>query len=76
MDARRPLFLPHPASQLALSKVIADHRREIVAAINRSTLTLYNTEPDMKNERFFVGIDFKGKPSAKQRSWHGIRSSC
>ena len=61
MDARRPLFLPHPASQLALSRVIADHRREIVTAINRSALTLYNTEPDMKNERFFVGIDFKGK---------------
>lgn len=61
MDARRPLFLPHPVSQLALSKVIANHRQEIVAAINGSALTLYNTKPDIKNERFFVGIDFKAK---------------
>ena len=61
IDARRPLFLPNPISQLALSRVIADHRQEIVAVINGSALTLYNTEPDVKNERFFVGIDFKAK---------------
>ena len=59
MEARRPLALPHPASQLALSRIIVENRAEIVDAINRSKLTLYNTRPDTGHDRLFVGVDYK-----------------
>ena len=65
MEARRPLALPHPASQLALSRIIVENRAEIVDAINRSKLTLYNTRPDTGHDRFFVGVDYKTRDIRK-----------
>jgi hypothetical protein len=65
MEARRLLALPHPVSQLALSGIIADNRPQIVDAINRSKLTLYNTRPDAGHDRFFVGVDFKTRDVRK-----------
>ena len=65
MEARRPLALPHPASQLALSRIIVENRAEIVDAINRSKLTLYNTQPDAGHDRFFVGVDYKARDVRK-----------
>ena len=61
LEARRPLALPHPASQLALSRIIASNRREITTAIGTSNLTLYNAKSDTHHDRFFVGIDFKAR---------------
>jgi hypothetical protein len=61
MDARRPLALPHPASQLALCRIISENRAEIARTINTSKLTLYNTKPDAKSDRLFVGVDYKAR---------------
>ena len=65
MEARRPLALPHPASQLALSRIIAENRADIADVINRSKLTLYNTRPDAGRDRFFVGVDFNARDVRK-----------
>ena len=65
MEARRPLALPHPAIQLALSRIIAENRVEIVSTINRSKLTLYNTSPDAAHDRLFVGVDYKARDIRK-----------
>jgi hypothetical protein len=58
---RRVMALPHPTSQLALSRLMADHRSDIQAAIDSSKITLYATNPDTQADRAFSGVDFKYK---------------
>jgi hypothetical protein len=58
---RRVMALPHPASQLALSRIMADHRSDIQAAIDSSNITLYATTHDTQADRAFSGLDFKSK---------------
>ena len=62
-DTRRVLALPHPTSQLALSRIIADHRAEIGKTIDNTLITLYNTKPDTQKGRAFLGIDFNSRPA-------------
>lgn len=58
---RRMLALPHPASQLALSRIISENQMEIRNTIGRCSLTLYNTDADQLRDRMFVGVDFKAR---------------
>jgi hypothetical protein len=60
-QTRRVLALPHPASQLALCQILAEHRDAIAETIRRSGLTLYNTREDTEHDRLFVGIDFTAR---------------
>jgi hypothetical protein len=55
---RRVLALPHPASQLALSRIIADNRQEIQRTINNAKISLYNTSAQAGVERVFLGVNF------------------
>jgi hypothetical protein len=48
-----------------LSRIIAENRTEIVSAINRSKLTLYNTNLDAARDRLFVGVDYKARDVRK-----------
>ena len=57
-SARRILSIPQPSSQLGLSIIINDNLEAIRATIAGAKLTLYNTEPDTKNDRIFVGLEF------------------
>lgn len=61
ITARRVLALPHPRSQLALSRIITGHRTEIAQTIVSSLISLYDTKPDIKNRRAFRGIDFESR---------------
>jgi hypothetical protein len=63
VDTRRVLALPHPTSQLALSRIIASHRAEIRKTIESSQISLYDTKPKLKDSRAFIGIDFDSKPA-------------
>lgn len=58
---RRMIALPHPASQLALSLIIAENRVAIAQTVKVSGLSLYNTASEKKRERTFVGVDFKAR---------------
>jgi hypothetical protein len=44
---------------------MVENGAEIVDAINRSNLTLYNTQPDAGHDRFFVGVDYKTRDVRK-----------
>ena len=57
-DTRRVFAIPHPTSQLALSKIINDNLGEIRAEIAGAKLSLYDTAIDRKNERVFKGLNF------------------
>jgi hypothetical protein len=58
---RRMLALPHPASQLALSRIISENQTAIRDTIGRCSLTLYNTDAGQLRDRMFVGVDFKAR---------------
>src|ERR1700737_1382080 len=54
VNPRRILALPHPTSQLALSRIIANHRAEIGKTIDSSQISLYNTKPNLQDSRAFI----------------------
>jgi hypothetical protein len=60
-DTRRVLVLPHPASQLALSRIIADNRKEIKDTIDDTKVSLYDTRARLGISRTFLGLDFELK---------------
>ena len=60
-STRRVLALPHPASQLALSRIITENLADIRKTIRSCTLSLYNTDADFAHNRLFVGVDFKAR---------------
>jgi hypothetical protein len=57
-DTRRVFALPHPTSQLAISKIINDNLEEISAEIAGAKLSLYDTAVDRENGRVFKGLNF------------------
>lgn len=59
---RRVLALPHPASQLALSRIIADNRKQIQITIDSAKISLYDTKTRVGVDRAFLGINFNSKP--------------
>jgi hypothetical protein len=50
---RRVLALPHPVSQLALSRIIANNRSEIKATIGSAKISLYDTKTRVGLDRAF-----------------------
>src|SRR5467141_1452809 len=58
---RRVLALPHPASQLALSRIIADNRKEIQTTIDSAKISLYDTKTRAGVDRAFLGVNFSSK---------------
>jgi hypothetical protein len=58
---RRVLALPHPASQLALSRIIATHRNEIRTTIDSAKISLYDTKNRAGLDRAFLGVNFSSK---------------
>jgi hypothetical protein len=58
---RRVLALPHPASQLALSRLIADNRKEIQTTIDSAKISLYDTKTRAGPDRAFLGVNFNSK---------------
>jgi hypothetical protein len=60
-STRRVLALPHPASQLALSRIITENLADIRKTIRSCSLSLYNTDADYAHDRLFVGVDFKAR---------------
>ena len=60
-STRRVLALPHPASQLALSRIITENLTDIRKTIRSCSLSLYNTDADYAHDRLFVGVDFKAR---------------
>lgn len=67
VTSRRVLALPHPTNQLALSLIIVRNLKEIKETIRSSKITLYNTYSKAKEDRVFVGIDFKARARRKQK---------
>jgi hypothetical protein len=67
VGTRRVLALPHPTSQLALSRIIAENRDTIAAIIDSSKITLYKTSSKIKESRAFVGLDFRSRAKAEAR---------
>lgn len=59
MTTRRVLALPHPASQMTLSLIIAQERKNIATIIRSSPLTLYKTNLKSNRSRAFSGLNFR-----------------
>lgn len=58
---RRVLALPHPVSQLALSRIIATHRDAIRTTIDSAKISLYDTKIRAGVDRAFLGINFSSQ---------------
>lgn len=55
-NSRRHLALVHPIAQLGISLAITKHRKAIRDIVGRSSVTLYNPDPNTRTDRAFSGI--------------------
>ncbi|WP_081649881.1 RNA-directed DNA polymerase [Fodinicurvata sediminis] len=62
---RRNLALVHPLSQLNLSIVVTENRKNIKELIKKNNTSFYIFEEDINNNKAFKGLDFKGWKNRK-----------
>jgi hypothetical protein len=64
---RRPLALVNPAAQLGLSLILSENRQAIKEKMARSTISLYDTQENIAENKAFSGLNFE--------KWHELQDS-
>lgn len=58
-QARRPLAVVHPISQLAISLLVTKHRAALRKRVSDSSMTLYDCSESPQRSRAFKGVNFR-----------------